>query len=104
MMSADLTMPLLAAQQSGASKTAKLSPQQSQAIEKTAKEYEGMFVAEMLSHMFSGVEVDPMFGGGQGEEMFRSLLVQEYGKQIAQGPGLGLGNEIKRMMIELQQS
>ena len=103
-MMADLTTTLLAAKADPAKAAAKLSPQQSQAIEKTAKEYEGMFVAEMLSHMFSGVEVDPMFGGGQGEEMFRSLLVQEYGKQIAQGPGLGLGNEIKRMMIELQQS
>lgn len=82
--------------------TAKLSAQQLQTIDKTAKEYEGMFLAEMLSHMFSGIEVDTEFGGGKGEEMFRSLLVQEYGKKIAEGPGLGIAAKVKEVMIQAQ--
>lgn len=80
----------------------KLSEKQLQTIEKTAKEYEGMFLAEMLSHMFSGIDVDPEFGGGKGEEMFRSLLVQEYGKKIAEGPGLGIAAKVKEVMIQAQ--
>lgn len=72
-------------------------------IEKSAKEFEGMFVSEMLSHMFEGLEVDKEFGGGHGEEMFRSMMVSEYGKEIANGPGIGISGQIKAMMIQMQE-
>ena len=72
-------------------------------IEKTAREFEAMFVSEMMTHMFETVEVDPMFGGGHGEQMFRSFMVQEYGKKIAEGPGIGISDRIRSMMIEMQQ-
>jgi Rod binding domain-containing protein len=72
-------------------------------IKKAAEEFEGMFLAEMLSHMFSGMEVDPEFGGGHGEEMFRGMLTQEYGKQIARGPGLGISDQLQRTLLQMQQ-
>jgi peptidoglycan hydrolase FlgJ len=73
------------------------------AIRKAAQEFEAMFVSEMLGHMFEGVGTDPMFGGGKGEEIFRSLLVNEYGRKVAEGPGIGISGQIQRMMIEMQQ-
>lgn len=73
------------------------------AIREKAKEFEAMFLSEMVSHMFEGVETDPMFGGGHGEDMFRSMLTQEYGKKMAEGRGIGLADQIQRLMIELQQ-
>ncbi len=72
-------------------------------IEAAAKDFEAVFAAQMFSHMFDSIPVDPMFGGGSGEEMFRSLLVNEYGKKIAEGPGLGISDEIRNMMIQMQQ-
>ncbi len=72
-------------------------------IEKAAKDFDGSFLSEMLSHMFDGLDVDPMFGGGHGEEMFRGMLVSEYGKQIAAGPGIGISKQIQGMMIDMQQ-
>lgn len=72
-------------------------------IDATAKEFEAMFLSEMLAHMFSGIESDPMFGGGHGEDMFRGLLVSEYGKEIAKGTGIGISDQIRAMMIDLQQ-
>ena len=30
--------------------------------------------------MFSGIKTDGMFGGGQGEQMFRSLMIDQYAK------------------------
>jgi Rod binding domain-containing protein len=68
-----------------------------------AKQFEGIFISQMMSHMFEGTEADPMFGGGQGEDMFHSLLVQEYGKQMAQGQGIGISSQLQKMMIEMQQ-
>ena len=32
--------------------------------------------------MFSGISTDGPFGGGEGEEMFRSLMIDQYGKAI----------------------
>lgn len=68
-----------------------------------AQEFEAVFLAEMFKPMFESVDVDPMFGGGQGEEMFRSMLVQEYGKEIAQTKGIGLADFVKRELIRIQQ-
>lgn len=72
------------------------------AIDKAAKDFESMFMAQMLQPMFEGVEVDGMFGGGHGEEIMRGFLVQEYGKAVAQGSHFGLSDAIKDEMIRAQ--
>jgi peptidoglycan hydrolase FlgJ len=73
------------------------------AVKKAADEFEGMFLSQMLGHMFDSVEVDPLFGGGHGEEMFRSMLINEYGKSMVKAGGLGLSAQIQRDMLRLQE-
>ena len=34
--------------------------------DKTAKDFESMFMSQMLQPMFEGLGVDPTFGGGHG--------------------------------------
>ncbi len=68
-----------------------------------AKDFEAVFLSEMFSHMFEGLNVDPMFGGGQGEKMFRGMLVQQYGKMMAQGHGIGISDQLQKMMIQMQE-
>lgn len=68
-----------------------------------AKDFEAVFISEMISHMFEGIGTDPLFGGGQGEEMFRSTLIQEYGKQMVKGQGIGISDQLQKMMIQMQQ-
>jgi Rod binding domain-containing protein len=80
-----------------------LTPQQLEQTRKAAKDFEAMFVSEMMSHMFEGLETDPVFGGGPGENMFRGMLIQEYGKKMAAGPGLGISSQLQQMMIQMQQ-
>ena len=46
---------------------------------KAGEEFESMFLGQMLSHMFSGIETNEMFGGGHGETMMRSMLVSQEG-------------------------
>jgi Rod binding domain-containing protein len=67
-----------------------------------AKDFEAMFMAQMLQPMFEGVEVNEMFGGGHGEEMMRGILIQEYGKAMAAGGGFGLADSVKAEMIRMQ--
>src|SRR4051812_4136739 len=68
-----------------------------------AKQFEAVFLSEMMSHMFEGVKTDPEFGGGQGEDVFKSLLTNEYGKQLANAGGIGIADQLQKAMIQLQQ-
>ncbi|MEZ0223212.1 MAG: rod-binding protein [Alphaproteobacteria bacterium] len=68
-----------------------------------AKDFEAVFLSEMFSHMFEGIDVDPMFGGGGGEKMFRSMMIQEYGKDMAKHGGIGISDQLQKMMIQMQE-
>ena len=83
---------------------AKISAAQMAAVDKTAKEYEAGFVSAMLESMFAGIKTNKLFGGGSGEDMYRSLLNQEYGKAIAERGSLGIADAIKREMLHLQEA
>lgn len=67
-----------------------------------AKEFESVFVSQMLRHMFDQVEVDEVFGGGSAEETWRGLLVDEYGKMITKTGGIGVADQVQRELLKLQ--
>ena len=69
-----------------------------------AKEYESIFISQFLGSMFSGIKTDGVTGGGQGEEMFRSLMVNEYGKAIQQRGGFGLAAQMKAQLLKHQEA
>ncbi|PZQ48476.1 MAG: flagellar biosynthesis protein FlgJ [Micavibrio aeruginosavorus] len=71
-------------------------------IEETAKDFEAMFVTEMLRPMFEGIKPDETFGGGKGEEIFSGMMLDEYGKSIAQSGTLGIADLVKAQLIEMQ--
>ena len=84
-------------------KNRKIQPQAGKDVVAAAKDFEALFVSEMFSHMFEGLSADPVFGGGKGENMFRSMLVNEYGKKIANGKGIGISDQLQKTMLEMQQ-
>lgn len=69
-----------------------------------AESFEAFFISQMLSDMFSGLETDPLFGGGQGETVFRSLMIDEYGKSVASTGGIGIADSVMREIIRLQET
>jgi len=71
---------------------------------KTAEQFEGVFITQFLGEMFSGISTDGPFGGGQGEEMFRSLMLDEYGKQFAAQGGFGLASAVQRELLKMQET
>jgi flagellar protein FlgJ len=71
-------------------------------IEETAQDFEAMFVAEMLRPMFDGIEVNAMFGGGKTEEIFSDFLRDEYAKMMAATGQLGIAEQVKQQLIEMQ--
>ena len=68
-----------------------------------AKEYESIFISQFLGSMFSGIKTDGITGGGQGEEMFRSLMINEYGKSLEQRGGFGLAAQMKTELLKHQE-
>lgn len=71
-------------------------------MDKTSKDFESMFMSQMLQPMFQGVGVDPLFGGGHGEEIMKTFLVQEYGKVAAKNGHLGVAAAVKDQMLRAQ--
>jgi len=69
----------------------------------TAESFESFFVGQMLEYMQQGVEVDPNFGGGHAEEMWKSMLNQEYGKHIVKSGGLGIAKQVMDSMLKAQE-
>jgi len=72
-------------------------------FDQTMQDYEAVYLSQMVSHMYEGVPVDPQFGGGVGEETMRSLLVNEYGKQMAAAGGVGLAAQMKKQLLQAQE-
>lgn len=69
----------------------------------TSDNFESLFIGQMLEHMMQGVEVDPEFGGGHAEEMWKSMLNQEYGKHIVNSGGLGISKQVMDSMLKAQE-
>ena len=74
------------------------------AAAKAAEEFEAVFIAQFLGSMFQGIKAEAPFGGGPGEEIFRSLMLEEYGKTIARQGGFGLADAVKRELLTLQEA
>ena len=94
---------MMTARQAKVQNASTIDPQQTEKTKAAAKDFEAVFISEMMSHMFEGVKTDSVFGGGQGEDMFHGMLVQEYGKQMAKGSGIGISDQLQRVMLQMQQ-
>jgi hypothetical protein len=79
------------------------SPEIPASIRSAAVEFEAVFASEMLSHMFKGVGSDPLFGGGNGEEVFRSMMVDQYGRAIARTGTLGIADQVAAALLKAQE-
>jgi flagellar protein FlgJ len=70
------------------------------AAKKVAKDFEALFVGIMIKSMRDTVGKDGMTYGGHGEEVYRSLLDQEYAKAISDNHGLGLADRIEKELLK----
>jgi Rod binding domain-containing protein len=92
--------PQLLSQPAGPANTAELAKRAQ--IKDTAERFEASFLSSMLQEMFAGLETSGPFGGGQGEEMFRSVLTEAMAKQMAKGGGIGIAAQVQREMLKMQ--
>jgi len=56
----------------------------------------------MLGEMFEGVETEAPFGGGEGEQAFKSFLMDAMAKQMTKAGGIGVAAAVQREMLKMQ--
>lgn len=70
--------------------------------DKVAKDFEAMIVGQMMESMFAGLDSGKTFGGGgPSEKPWRSFMLQEYGKVIAESGTLGIGRMVREEVARL---
>ena len=67
----------------------------------TAREFEAVFLGQMTKLMMESIEPGD-FSGGHCEEMFRSLLAEDLGREMAKGRGIGLSDKVMAEIVRLQ--
>jgi flagellar protein FlgJ len=87
-------------QRAASSGSSGLTEKQRQQAKKVAQDFEALFVGMMMKSMRSTVGKDTLTGGGHGEEVYRSMLDQEYAAAaVKQGGGLGIAKIIEKDII-----
>lgn len=64
------------------------------AAQTAAREFEAMFLSQMVDEMLSQVDIGD-FGGGQAEEHWRSFLAEAFGREIAEQGGAGISSSLR---------
>lgn len=95
-LSLDVTRSLASAQP-------KLPTSAERNVDAAARDFEAVFLAQMLEQMWAEVPTDGPMGGGTGEGIFRSLMIQDIGRQMASQGGIGLADSVKREMLAMQE-
>ncbi len=71
----------------------------------TAQGLEANFFQTMISTMFEGIKGEGQMGTeATGQDSWRGMLLQEYGKSISAKGGIGLAPQIYREMLRNQES
>ena len=79
----------------------KATPQQLARIGKVSRDFEQSFLSIMLGEMTSGVKTTS-FGGGDGEDAFKSFMNDAMAKSMTAHGGVGLAPRLQSEMLRMQ--
>ena len=72
-------------------------------IEEAATEFESQFLSLMIENMFTGIDGEGMFGGGNSETIYRSFMADEYARSISESGGIGIADSVRAQLLKLQE-
>jgi len=82
-----------------------LSEKQRLQAKKVSQDFEALIVGMVMKSMRETVGKDKLTGGGHGEEVYRSMLDQEYAAaSVKRGGGLGLAKMIEKDIIRQESA
>ena len=68
-----------------------------------AEEFESFFLGQMLQPMFANIEAAEPFNGGSAGKIWKSMMVDEYGKELTKAGGIGIADMVMRELIQMQE-
>lgn len=71
-------------------------------LRRAAEEFEGVFIAQVLSQLTTGLGGAGLTGGGE-DDPFASMLRDEYAKVVSRSGGLGVADAVLREMLKAQE-
>jgi flagellar protein FlgJ len=77
----------------------KKTPENLAAIKKLSDEFEAIFLEIVLKSMRETVDKSKLTDGGNGEQIFQSMLDSEYAKNLANQRTSGLAESIEKHLI-----
>ena len=86
-----------------ASSLSPLSVRDNSNVDSVAKEFESVFLSQMMQYMFAGEDANSYFGSGTAGDIYKSYLMNEYGKSIANSGGIGIADTVKQELLKLQE-
>jgi Rod binding domain-containing protein len=70
----------------------------------TAQDFESVFLGQVFKTMLETAQPESdEFTGGQGEEMFRGVLAEKLGTEMAKRGGIGLAPIVLDQMMKMQE-
>lgn len=80
-----------------------VAPAVDQRAKATAEAFEAVLLGQLTGLMLETAQPTSEFSGGHGEEMFRGVLAEKIGAEIAKRGGVGLAPAVMQQIIELQK-
>jgi len=68
-----------------------------------SKDFESMFIGQMLESMFGDSEGTEAFGSSESNDVYKGLLMDEYGKMISRAGGIGVADYVRKELLKLQE-
>lgn len=69
--------------------------------DEAARKFEALLLNQALETMFEGIETDGPFGGGYGEEVFRSMMLEQVADSMAtHGNGFGIAGHVRAQIAQ----
>ena len=68
----------------------------------TGEDFEAVFLNSMFQQMFAGVGEGP-YSGGNGANIWRSFLTDEYSKSFVKAGGIGIAPQVTRELLAQQE-
>lgn len=68
----------------------------------TAQAFEAVLIGQLTNMMMASADEGGDFSGGHGEAMFRGVLAEKIGTEVAKRGGLGLAPAVMQEIIKLQ--
>lgn len=73
-------------------------------VRSQAEEFEGVFLNTLTKSMFETAKSESGFGGGFGEDTWRSMQSEQLAASMAQNGGLGIADQLMGDLLTLQEA